>query len=114
MPFSSPEKFPRSTESLGEFAALEIHLVGAHSGNPRFPGQEHVAGNSKIPSIMYYDQNGELKAAGAEAENASTVALAEDENWTKAELCVPTISYCSPTSSAHMRAGSSCVYDQSR
>ncbi|TFK82611.1 hypothetical protein K466DRAFT_603536 [Polyporus arcularius HHB13444] len=25
-------------------------------------------GNSKIPSIMYYDQNGELKAAGAEAE----------------------------------------------
>ena len=54
----------------------------------RFPGQEHVAGNSKIPSIMYYDANGELKAAGAEAEGASMVAEAEDEGWIKVELYV--------------------------
>ena len=112
MPSLSPEKFPRSTESLGEFAALEIHLVGAHSGNPRFPGQEHVAGNSKIPSIMYYDQNGELKAAGAEAENASTVAIAEDEGWVKAELYVRTMCYCSSGSRAHPGEGSSCAYGQ--
>ncbi len=39
---------------------------------------------------MYYDQNGELKAAGAEAESASTAALAEDEGWMKAELYVRT------------------------
>ena len=55
----------------------------------RFPGQEHVAGNSKIPSIMYYDAGGEMKAAGAEAEGAAMVSLAEDEGWQKVELYVP-------------------------
>lgn len=35
---------------------------------------------------MYYDANSEMKAAGAEAENATLVAEAEDENWTKVEL----------------------------
>ncbi|OBZ72247.1 hypothetical protein A0H81_07926 [Grifola frondosa] len=46
---------------------------------------------SKIPSIMYYDKLGHMVAAGAEAENASIVAEAEDENWVKAELsaCAP-------------------------
>ena len=52
----------------------------------RFPGQEHVAGNSKIPSILYYDKHGQLKAAGAEADNAQVQAQAEDDGWTKVEL----------------------------
>ena len=52
----------------------------------RFPGQEHVAGNSKIPSIMYYDIRGNMKAAGAEADGAAVLALAEDEGWIKTEL----------------------------
>ena len=52
----------------------------------RFPGQEHVAGNSKVPTIMYYDNQGQMMAAGAEAESASTDAQAEDEGWVKAEL----------------------------
>lgn len=38
---------------------------------------------------MYYDADGIMKAAGAEAESASMVALAEDEGWIKTELCVP-------------------------
>ena len=54
----------------------------------RFPGQEHVAGNSKIPSIMYYDIHGVMKAAGAEADGAAVLAQAEDEGWIKTELCV--------------------------
>ena len=37
---------------------------------------------------MYYDRAGVMKAAGAEAENASTLALAEDEEWFKVELYV--------------------------
>jgi hypothetical protein len=53
----------------------------------RFPGQEHVAGNSKIPSIMYYDSAGRLMAAGAEAEAASILDAAEEEGWIKSELC---------------------------
>ncbi len=59
------------------------------TANHSFPGQEHVAGNSKIPSIMFYDADGIMKAAGAEAESASMVALAEDEGWFRTELCVP-------------------------
>jgi len=53
---------------------------------PSFPGQEHVAGNSKIPSLIYYDKHGNLMAAGAEAETSSVVAQAEDEGWIKTEL----------------------------
>ena len=51
-----------------------------------YPGQEHVTGNTKIPSILYYDRDGVVKAAGAEAEGAQIEALAEDEEWTKVEL----------------------------
>ena len=54
----------------------------------RFPGQEHVAGNSKIPSVMYYDRRGKMQAAGAEAESASVLSQGEDEGWVKAELYV--------------------------
>jgi hypothetical protein len=58
----------------------------------RFPGQEHVAGNSKIPSIMYYDIHGNMKAAGAEADGAAVLAQAEDEGWIKTELYVRLVS----------------------
>jgi len=70
---------------------LISHTVGS------FPGQEHVAGSYKIPSIMYYDPEGTMKAAGAEAEGSAIEDVAEDYGWTKAELCV---SYSSFLSSA--------------
>ena len=57
----------------------------------RFPGQEHVAGNSKIPSIVYYDRDGNVMVAGAEADNASIASQAEDEYWIKAELYVTSL-----------------------
>ncbi|KAF7312389.1 hypothetical protein MIND_00252200 [Mycena indigotica] len=50
----------------------------------QFPGQEHVAGNSKIPSLLWYDSHGKMAAAGAEAE--ALTAQAEDEGWTKVDL----------------------------
>ncbi|KAI9060676.1 hypothetical protein FKP32DRAFT_1577821 [Trametes sanguinea] len=75
-----------TTFSGVSYAILEPGEVPKIHGVTRFPGQEHVAGNSKIPSIMYYDDQGLMKAAGAEAESASIVAQAEDEGWTKAEL----------------------------
>jgi hypothetical protein len=52
----------------------------------RFPGQEHVAGNSKIPSVIYYDQYGSIKAAGAEADTAAMASLAEEQAWIRTEL----------------------------
>jgi hypothetical protein len=47
-----------------------------------------VAGSYKIPTIIYYDKDGNVKAAGAEAEGNAIIDLAEDEGWTKAELYV--------------------------
>lgn len=42
---------------------------------------------------MYYDQQGVMKAAGAEAEGAAINDLAEDEGWLRAELCVRLFKY---------------------
>jgi hypothetical protein len=51
----------------------------------RFPAQERVGGASKIPTIIYYDQEGKVRAIGAEATNEGFEQIAEDEGWTKAE-----------------------------
>ncbi|KAF9816655.1 hypothetical protein IEO21_03960 [Rhodonia placenta] len=75
-----------TTFSGVSYAILEPGEVPKIHGVTRFPGQEHVAGNSKIPSIMYYDRAAKMVAAGAEAESASIVAEAEDENWLMVEL----------------------------
>ncbi|KIM84081.1 hypothetical protein PILCRDRAFT_96828 [Piloderma croceum F 1598] len=75
-----------TTFSGVSYAILEPGEVPKIHGVTRFPGQEHVAGNSKIPSVMYYDKRGAMQAAGAEAENASVLSQAEDEGWIKAEL----------------------------
>ena len=48
-----------------------------------------MVGSYKIPTLMYYDKDGNVKAAGAEAEGNAIMDLAEDEGWTKAELYVP-------------------------
>jgi hypothetical protein len=52
----------------------------------RFPGQEHQAGNPKIPSVIWYDRHGDALKAGAEAEEQSNVNTAEEQGWTKVEL----------------------------
>ena len=54
----------------------------------RYPGQEHAAGTTKIPSVLYYDLQGRIRAAGAEALLGQNVEMAEDESWMKAEWCV--------------------------
>lgn len=54
----------------------------------RFPAQKHVSASSKIPTIIYYDKNGTVRAVGAEAVTDAIVEKAEDEGWTKAEWYV--------------------------
>jgi len=44
-----------------------------------------VGGNSKIPSIVYYDKEGNPRAFGGEALQESVIETAEDEEWAKAE-----------------------------
>ncbi|GJE91452.1 heat shock 70 kDa protein 12A [Phanerochaete sordida] len=49
----------------------------------RFPGQENVS--AKIPSILYYSDDGTMFAAGAEAVSPAMRLEAEDRNLTRAE-----------------------------
>ncbi|TFL04077.1 hypothetical protein BDV98DRAFT_502736 [Pterulicium gracile] len=73
-----------TTFSGVSYAILDPREVPKIHGVTRFPGQEHVVGNSKIPSVLYYDKYGKMQAAGAEAESQEN--LAEDEGWIKTEL----------------------------
>jgi hypothetical protein len=47
----------------------------------RYPAQEGVGGSSKIPSVLYYDQSGTVRAVGAEALQANITEKAKDEGW---------------------------------
>jgi len=47
-----------------------------------------VGGDSKIPTILYYDQQGNVWAAGDEANKEGIEQIAEEEQWTKAEWYV--------------------------
>jgi hypothetical protein len=51
----------------------------------RYPAQERVGGDSKIPTIVYYNRSGNVQAVGAEAIREGIVEGAEDEGWSKAE-----------------------------
>ncbi|KAF7362770.1 hypothetical protein MVEN_00626700 [Mycena venus] len=51
----------------------------------RFPAQDHVGGDSKVPSVVYYDRSGRVRACGAEALQESVVEQAGQERWEKAE-----------------------------
>ena len=53
----------------------------------RFPAHEHISGASKIPTIIYYDRSGKVKAVGAEAQREGIFEMAEDEQWIKSEWC---------------------------
>ena len=52
---------------------------------PRYPAQEHVGGDNKIPSILYYDRQGTVRAIGAEALQQHIIEQAEEEEWVKLE-----------------------------
>ena len=57
--------------------------------SPSFPGQENVGADAKIPSVIYYDSGGSVRAVGAEAVLDSTYEQAMEEQWSKAEWCCP-------------------------
>ncbi|KAJ7773387.1 hypothetical protein B0H16DRAFT_1766560 [Mycena metata] len=83
--FWSLERCPKSMASLGN-EYLHVLEKKTERECARFPGQEHVAGNCKIPSILWYDARGKMVAAGAEAETSTILSQAEDEGWIKADL----------------------------
>ncbi|KAF9047809.1 hypothetical protein BJ165DRAFT_1403445 [Panaeolus papilionaceus] len=54
-------------------------------GVTQFPAQENVGGDCKIPTLLYYDAKGDVRAAGAEARDEAIEEMAQEEGWTKAK-----------------------------
>lgn len=50
-----------------------------------FPDQDRAAGDRKVPSIMYYNSKGVVRAAGATVYDQNIIEQAEDEDWIKVE-----------------------------
>lgn len=48
-----------------------------------------ASGVSKIPTIIYYDLKGKVRAVGSEAAQDSVYEAAVEGNWYKAEWSVP-------------------------
>ncbi|KAG6816742.1 hypothetical protein H0H87_003331 [Tephrocybe sp. NHM501043] len=60
-------------------------IRGVTRQDTQFPAQEQVGGDSKIPSIIYYDEEGKIRAVGAEALKEDLEMMVEEEGWTKVE-----------------------------
>ncbi|KAI6156475.1 hypothetical protein EDD17DRAFT_1845061 [Pisolithus thermaeus] len=67
------------------YCILDPGDVPVIRGVSKFPSQEHVGGSNKIPSVMYYDQEGRVRAVGAETEQLHIVEKAEEEEWVRLE-----------------------------
>ena len=84
--YSIPAKCPKSKglqgqQSTSAYSSLAlVDLTGC-----RFLAQEQISGSSKIPTEIYYDRTGKVRAVGAEATKESVYEIAEEENWVKAE-----------------------------
>lgn len=74
-----------TTFSGASYAILDPGLVPEVRGVTRFPAQQKVGGDSKIPSIIYYDKDGAVRAVGAEATQEGFLEEAEDNEFIKVE-----------------------------
>ncbi|KAG2129861.1 uncharacterized protein EDB93DRAFT_1265156 [Suillus bovinus] len=72
-----------TTFSGVSYCMLDPGEVPVIRGVARYPAQERVGGDSKIPSILYYDLQGNVRAVGAEALQEHIIEEAEDEGWVK-------------------------------
>ncbi|XP_006460500.1 hypothetical protein AGABI2DRAFT_67456 [Agaricus bisporus var. bisporus H97] len=74
-----------TTFSGVSYSILDHGVVPKIEHVTKFPGQAKPGADSKIPSIMYYDQKGKVCAIGEEADGDSVEEKAEDNNWIKLE-----------------------------
>ncbi|OJA08938.1 hypothetical protein AZE42_05317, partial [Rhizopogon vesiculosus] len=74
-----------TTFSGVSYCILDPGEVPVIRGVSRYPAQEQVGGNSKIPSIIYYDLQGVVRAVGAEALQERIIERAKDDGWVKLE-----------------------------
>ncbi|TFK21935.1 hypothetical protein FA15DRAFT_597024 [Coprinopsis marcescibilis] len=74
-----------TTYSGVSYSVLDPGEVPSIKGVTRFPAHEQVSGASKIPTIIYYDQEGKVRAVGAESLREGITDQAEEEGWVKSE-----------------------------
>ena len=73
----------------------------------RFPANEQISGASKIPTVIFYDPQGNVRAVGAEAMREGILEDARDGDWVKAEWYVPTLYFASSLFTC--KSGSNCT-----
>ena len=83
--YSIPVKSPKSKGLQGQKSSAIFGVCWSYHDGCRFPAQENISGASKIPTVIYYDLSGKVRAVGAEAVNEGIYVTADDENWAKAE-----------------------------
>ncbi|KAF5321963.1 hypothetical protein D9619_002083 [Psilocybe cf. subviscida] len=74
-----------TTYSGISYCILEPSQVPQVKGITKFPAQDLVHGPSKIPSVIYYDKDGAVRAIGAEALCDGMYEKAQEEAWIKVE-----------------------------
>ncbi|KAL1700708.1 hypothetical protein EV121DRAFT_283186 [Schizophyllum commune] len=74
-----------TTFSGVSYSVLDPGQVPQVCGVNRFPGEEHAGGDSKIPSVLLYDTEGVMRAAGAETMQEDIIEMALEEGWARAE-----------------------------
>ncbi|KAJ3521282.1 hypothetical protein NMY22_g12378 [Coprinellus aureogranulatus] len=66
------------------YSILDPGIVPEIRPVTRYPCQEHVGGDSKIPTVIYYDTDGNVCAIGAETLKEGIEQDADENGWTKA------------------------------
>ncbi|PPR01388.1 hypothetical protein CVT24_006226 [Panaeolus cyanescens] len=74
-----------TTYSGISYSILDPGIVPEIKPVTQFPAQEYISGASKIPTVIYYDRTGKVRAVGAEAMREGIYEVAEEEKWIKAE-----------------------------
>ncbi|KIJ17541.1 hypothetical protein PAXINDRAFT_167554 [Paxillus involutus ATCC 200175] len=74
-----------TTYSGVSYSLLDPGEIPKIHGVSKYPAQDHVGGDNKIPSILYYDRQGTVQAVGAEALQQHVIEQAEKERWIKLE-----------------------------
>lgn len=90
--FSNEEKFPRFGQSPGP-SKVFVSSAWPALTNLRFRGINSKVYWNDLPSQLYYDRSGNVRAAGAEVLTESIIETALREGWTKAEWCSYNVSW---------------------
>ncbi|KAK2462914.1 hypothetical protein APHAL10511_005112 [Amanita phalloides] len=74
-----------TTFSGASYAILEPGQTPEIRGVTQYPGQQQVGGDSKIPSVVYYDLTGKVVVIGSETDTDTNPEIAQRDDLYKAE-----------------------------